>query len=460
MMIERGMRLLAVLALVACHQDAAPAKPVAQPSDAAVAITADAGRPRLFDDAEIAGFENGFLAVLDANAKRSCAGPQVIGAVEHGPSAPDVVVIVEATGDLAACYARADPKVIDAMPDRSALDHDCGTVVEAAVRRAAARDGGCSPYQVGVRADPKSMVPVFRLASLIGIHARIVARKDAVKALAIALDGLRVAQDLLRGHVDLLTAMVAASATRTIAQAADDILGAAKFSRAQLADVELALDHLIEAEPPFTDILSGELEAQQLNLGMAGMEGDAWTPPGGWGDMRSDPAGTHVADPRDEAAAEFLAAAQNATVLIGACPATSLKSCHDAIPALPSRTAPIDVPALYADFAAAAAKGDLAATRARIRGAIIDILASAGRPAYTIYVEKYGQTLSGLAELRLHAELAHTKPCPNEAALAKTPFAELAAPPNLGEPMVLHAGKDTVEVRGLFVADPWTLHCR
>ena len=87
-----------------------------------------------------------------------------------------------------------------------------------------------------------------------------------------------------------------------------------------------------------------------------------------------------------------------------------------------------------AELVNAVGTGDAVATAPRIRGAIVQILASVAHPAFSTYVGRHAESYARLAALRVHLEVLRAGRCPTE--LAETPYA-LLSPATLGDALVL-----------------------
>jgi hypothetical protein len=290
------------------------------------------------------------------------------------------------------------------------------------------------------------MMAPIRIAHILGFHAQ--QGKDPAVAVGELLELLRALQDSARGHVTLVSTMIAVASSEIVAARLDAILGSAKLGKAQLEDFAGALDRLIAAVPPFSDTLEGEREAQELYLGVGGLEPPDWSPPGGWMEgMRpqSDATTEHVADPRDEAAALLASVEQSAAARALACPAgATLAACRDGLDKLGAAPAPdhLDVAALWKQ-----GMTDEPGMRMKMRQQIVDILASISQADFHRYVEKVAGSLARLAELRIHVEVLRTHKC-DPATLAKL------SPAALGAPLDIHADKREL------VVGAWTMHCR
>lgn len=454
----------AVLSVVACSPPkpvARPAPPVATsaPGPTPAAAPAPKALPRLFSEAEIRAYEAELLARLDANAKRSCPGPN--GSVP-GPSAPELAALFEGSGTLGACVQRLDAagghgklkSDLEAKtPEVLALDKDCGETLAAAVRHAAAFQDGCSAYQLGVRAEPRSLMAPIQIAHLIGFHASL--DKDPVTAIALLVAALRLMQDLERGHVTLISAMISVAASEIIGGRLDAILDTAKLPKSRLDALAGQLDQLIAAVPSFHEVLAGEREAQELYFGIAKLKGPDWTPPGGWTEelrqMTAERKGeNHVADPRDEAAALVASSIQSAEARDKACPANAtLDACMQGLVQLAAVPMPpqVDTAQLWQQ-----GKTDEPGMRAKLRQQIIDVLAAIASPSYAQYVAKVAGQVARLGELRMHVETLRTHACDRAVLLALSPAA-------LGVPMLLTVDKKTVEVKGGPKLE-WKFACR
>ena len=105
-----------------------------------------AGSSRLYTDAEVARERAELASELDANAKRACKRPVLVGTPTPGPATTDIMAVVEPTaGPLVDCATRLDKLAAtsDLIGDAKAhapslVDYDqtCGAPLEAAIRAA------------------------------------------------------------------------------------------------------------------------------------------------------------------------------------------------------------------------------------------------------------------------------------------------------------------------------------
>ncbi len=498
-MIVRTGWVLIVVACIACGgKKEQPATGGEGSAAGGSGSAAKVGTSRLFSEVEIAGWLDGLMKRLEANAKRMCPGPKVTATTTPGPAADAVVQLVEGKGEIAGCMtrlselakggslkadiARVDPKIAE-------FDAACGATIADKVTEAAAHAEGCSPYQTGVRVEPKDVVRAIHLAHVVAFHARqVAAGGKPVEAVQLSLGGLRVFQDLARGHVTLLLGMVSVAGSEIIGANLDQILDTVKINPEQRAELAAELDALLAAMPLWADLMAGERDNMDLYLGAAQLMPKDWVPPGGWNeDLRPKPEGSnggsngsdgsdetvrfptkHFGHPRDEAAMLLAMTADNAAELAKVCPAGAsyavcLKAMEaSAVAAKPSAEA--DLKAMYGEFAKAAASGnvDLEAVRLRIRTAVITILKSLMQPNLARYPIKLALVVARLAELRIHLEVENTGTCPTATELTAPPYSTLAAPTALGGALDLKNASGTIEVRPPSWTDPtkvWSFHC-
>ena len=474
-MIRCAAWVLIVVASVACKERKEPTPYVAPAgSGSGSAAPAADAEVRLYTEAEITALLDDLMKRLDANAKRSCPAPQVQTAPVAGKSADLLVELFEGTGELATCGKRLDEirtkDVASAVkaksPEVMAFEKECGDTIAAHVTTAAARADGCSPYQVGVRTEPKVMMRPMQIAHVVALHAReLVAKGEVDAAVNLSINALRIYQDLARGRITYITAMIASASTEIIAANLDTILGTAKLTAEARASISARLEALMTGTPRFADIQAGERDSMDIHLGAAQLMPDTWTPPGGWSeDLDPRKAGKDLfpakrfGNPRDEAAVLLVMTAESAAVQARACPATATYAeCHVGLTKLATEPKPTpegDIAKLYAGLADAAKTGDVEATRKQIRGSIVGILRSIAQPAVAKYAGKYALSLARLAELRIHLEALGTCDVKKLAAFA--------SPPMLGAPVDVRVEKTTVEVRPPAWTDDkklWTFAC-
>ena len=476
-MIRRAGWVLIVIAAIACKERKEPTPYVAPGSGSGSGSAAPSEAGRLFTEAEITALLDDLAKRLESTAKRTCPAPQVAADPVPGKSAELIVELFEGTGDLAACMKRLDElsktDLKDAVKARSpevlAFDKDCGGTLAAKVLAAAARTDGCSPYQVGVKSEPKEMIKPIRIAHVISLHARELAAKgDVGGALALSTSGLRIFQDLTRGHVTYITSMIATASTEIVAASTDEILGSAKLTPELRTKVAAQLDALTSGMPRFADVQAGERDSMDIHFGAAQLMPDTWTPPGGWNeDLNPRKAGKNGKDtfptkrfghPRDEAAVLLVMTAETSADQQKACPqAATYAQCHAGLVKLGSDPKPApeeDLAKLYAGLSDAARSGDAEGARKQIRGSIVAILKSIAQPAVAKYNSKIGLTLARLAQLRIHVEALGT--------CDQAKLAALASPPVLGAPLDVTVNGTTVEVRPPAFTDDkqvWTFAC-
>jgi hypothetical protein len=483
-MIRRAWVLSVVLA-VACggkKKEAAPEPATGSGSAAAVAETVEAGR--LISEAEIKTWIDALLARLDANAKRRCTPPRISDKQTPGPGTDLLVQLFEGKGELASCMTRLGElgkggtlkaDVEAGLPSVIAFDDACGALITDKVLDAAAHTEGCSPYQVGVRVEPKELMRAIQIAHALSFHARKLATAGKTdEAIELSLAGLRVMQDLMRGHVTLIIAMIGAASTQIVADRVDAILETAKLTEEQRALFAAAMDSLIVGVPLWADVMAGERDNMDIYFGTAQLMPKTWIPPGGWneamrpkdGDQNAFPT-THFGDPRDEHAIMLQMTTDNAADLERVCPeGASYALCHKGMETLAAAAKPAasaDLKALYGELTQAATSGapDLAAIRKRIRASISQILRSVTQPNLTKYPIKLAEMISRLAAVRIHLEVMKG-PCPTAEALAAPPYTVLASPPPLGDKVTLATAPGTVSVGPPGWVDPvkvWTFAC-
>ena len=477
--------VLSVLLTVACggtKTEKAPEPGSAGGSQAPAADPAVAGR--LISEAEIKTWIDALLARLDANAKRRCTPPRISEKQTPGAGTDQLVQLFEGKGELAACItklgelAKAGTLKSDVeagLPSVVAFDDACGVLIADKVIDAAAHTEGCSPYQVGVRVEPKELMRAIQIAHVISFHARKLATAGKTdEAIQLSIAGLRVLQDLMRGHVTLIVAMVGAAATQVVADRLDTILDTAKLSEEQRALFAAALDSLIVGVPLWADLMAGERDNMDIYFGAAQLMPKDWTPPGGWNEeLRPKPDSKdafptqHFGHPRDESAILLLMTTEAAAESTRVCPeGASYAVCQKGMETLGAAAKPAaeaDLKALYGELAKAAtsAAPDLDMIRKRIRTSITQILRSVVQPSMAKYPVKLAEMVSRLAAVRIHLEVMKG-PCPTGEALAAPPFSILASPPPLGDKVTLAVAPGTVSVGPPSWVDPvkvWNLAC-
>lgn len=489
--------VLIVVACIACGGKKEPPATGAEGSAGSAArgsgsaSTGKIGAGRLFSEVEIAGWVDGLMKRLEANAKRTCPGPKVTATTTPGPASDALVQLVEGKGEIAGCMTRlselakggslkadidrTDPKVAE-------FDAACGATIADKVMEAAAHAEGCSPYQTGVRVEPKDLMRAIQLAHVVAFHARqVAAGGKPVEAVQLSLGALRAFQDLTRGHVTLLLGMISAAASEIVGANLDQILDTVKINQEQRAELATELDALLAAMPLWADLMAGERDNMDIYFGAARLMPKDWVPPGGWNEeLRPQPTGSdgsdesdrfpvkHFGNPRDEAAVLLAVTADNAAELAKLCPeGASYAVCQRAMTAIVAQakpTADADLKAMYAELAKAAATGavDLDAVRLRIRSAVIKILKSIMQPNMAKYPIKLALVVARLAELRIHLEVEKTGTCPTAAELTAPPYSTLGAPAALGDALDLKNASGTIEVRPPSWTDPtkvWSFHC-
>ncbi len=472
-MSRRAGWVLIVVACLACKERKEPAPYVATGSGSGSAAPAPtAVEPgRLFTEAEITALLDDLTKRLEATAKRTCPAPQVQATAAPGKSAELVVELFEGTGELEACMKRLTELGKNDLPgaakaraaDVLAFDKECGERIGAKIAAAAARTDGCSPYQIGVRSEPKSMMRPIQIAHVVGLRARELAAKGEVEAaVSLSINALRIYQDLTRGRVTYLTSMIAHASLGIISANLDTLLDTAKPPASTAAH----LDALIAAMPRWPDVMAGERDSMDIHFGAAHLMPDTWTPPGGFNEeMDPRKAGKdsypvkRFGNPRDESAVLLVMTAETSAAQSVACPSdATFAACHAGLEKLGTEAKPApddDIAKLYAALAVAAKSGDVDATRKQIRSSIVSILTSIAQPAITKYVGKLGLSLARLAALRIHVEALGTCDVKKLAALA--------SPPALGGSLEVTVDGDKVAVRPPAWADDkktvWTFRC-
>lgn len=472
--------LLSITLAVACGGKKQEAEPAAGSGSAA---PQSATPTRLVTEAEIKTRLDALMARLDENAKRRCTPPRIVEKTRPGPGTDAIVQLFEGKGELAACTTKLDELAkantlkadFDAgLPRAVAFDGACGALIADKVTDAAAHAEGCSPYQVGVRAEPEELVRAIRVAHAIAFHTKkLHAAGKTTEALRLALAGIRVMQDAMRGHVTLIVAMVAVAATQILADRMDEILETAKLSEEDRALVAAAIDSLLVGVPLWPDLMAGERENMDVYFAAAHLMPKGWTPPGGWNeglrpteDKPTLPT-DHFGDPRDEHAVMLLMSESAAADQARACPeGASYAVCHRGLEAMVAAATPAannDLKALYDELAKAATSSppDADAIRLRIRASIVQILKGVAQPALAEYTSKIAEMIARLAAVRIHLDMM-TGPCPSAEALAAPPYSVHAAPPPLGDRLLLTADQGKVRIGPPSWVDPvkvWTVSC-
>lgn len=477
--------VLSIVLAVACggkKTEKAPDPPTGSGSAAGVPESVEAGR--LISEAEIKTWIDALLARLDANGKRRCTPPRISDKQTPGPGTDLLVQLFEGKGELASCMTKlgelgkagnlkADFEA--GLPSVVAFEDACGLLIADKVLDAAARTEGCSPYQVGVRVEPKELMRAIQIAHAISFHAgKLATSGKADEAIQLSLAALRVMQDLMRGHVTLIIAMVGAASTQVLADRLDAILETVKLTEESRALVAAALDSLVVGVPLWADVMAGERDNMDIYFGAAQLMPKDWTPPGGWNEElrpKHDGKDTfptqHFGSPRDESAILLLMTTENAAEAARVCPeGASYAVCQkgmETLGAVAKPAAEADLKALYGELtkAATSAAPDLAAIRTRIRTSITQILRSVAQPNLAKYPIKLAEMVSRLAGLRIHVEVMKG-PCPTAEALAAPPFSILAAPPPLGDKVTLAVVPGTVTIGPPSWVDPvkvWTFAC-
>lgn len=481
----RGPWVLSIVLAVACggkKTEKAPVPAVGSGSAAVVVDSGDAGR--LVSEAEIKTWIDALLARLDANGKRHCVPSRVSQKQTPGNGTDLLIQLFEGKGELAGCLAKLDElakagnlkaDIESALPSIIAFDEACGASIADKVLDAGTRTEGCSPYQVGVRVEPKELTRSIQIAYAVSFHAKKLAAAGKVEeAIQLSLAALRVMQDLARGHVTLIIAMVSTASTQIVADRLDAILETAKLTEEQRALTAAAMDSLIIGVPVWADVIAGERDNMDIYFGAAQLMPKTWTPPGGWNeelrpktDSKATFPTTHFGNPRDESAMMLQMTIENAADAERVCPeGASYTVCHAGLETLTAAAKPavdVDVKALYGELAKAATRGapDLVAVRNRIRTSITQILKSIAQPSLAKYLIKPAEMVSRLAALRIHLEVMKG-PCPTGEALAAPPFTILAAPMPLGDKVTLAVAPGTVSVGPPAWVDPvkvWTFAC-
>ncbi len=481
----RGTSVLSIVLAVACggkKTENAPEPAAGSGSAAPVADSVESGR--LVSEREIKTWIDALLARLDANAKRRCSPPRISEKQTPGVGTDLLVQLFEGKGELAACMtklgelAKAGNLKADleaGLPSVTAFDDACGVSIADKVLDAAARTEGCSPYQVGVRVEPKELMRAIQIAHVISFHAKkLAAAGKTEEAIQLSLAGLRVMQDLARGHVTLIIAMVSAASTQVVADRLDAILETAKLTEEQRALAAAAMDSMIIGVPVWADVMAGERDNMEIYFGAAQLLPKTWIPPGGWNEeMRPKPDGKdrfpteHFGNPRDESAIMLQMTTENAVEAARVCPeGASYAVCHKGLETSSAAAKPAaeaDLKALYGELTKAATSGapDLAAIRTRIRASIVTILKGVAQPSLEKYPLKLAEMISRLAAVRIHLEVLKGR-CPTAEALAAPPFTILGAPPPLGDKVTLAVAPNSVSVGPPAWVDPvkvWTFGC-
>jgi hypothetical protein len=466
------MRSMLVLVLAACGAEAPPVKPVkpvAAPVDAAV--PAPKGPPRLVTEDEIKVYEAALTKRLAANQSRTCARPVLRGAPVAGPAATDMLAIEQPIGALATCLtklgelAAADDGLAKSVADRKptlvAFDKACGAELETVILTSVAHEDACSPFQVGVRVEPRSFLPYLHIAHLVGLRARLLGDRDPKAGVLLALDLARFGQDLGR-NAGFLNLAVGGAMTELAVESARTILERRKLAIADLDALVPAVHALLASDPPFSASLAAELDYFALYYALTPLQPAEWVAPGGWPDgQRPASNSKNLAfskHARDEAAIFFAVVELVASKVAQTCTATtSIKDCNSALEALALTPRPGDPAKLYADLERTIADAPDAKivdeVRLRIRSAVVDILADGLFGSYPAGIARHGESVARIAALHVHLEtlktIAKTRRCPTQPAIA-SPVVQ-----PLGDKL-----KITVDGKRAIVVGPprWTTH--
>jgi len=142
-----------------------------------------------------------------------------------------------------------------------------GELIAVIVQRAAAYETACTPFGPRTSADDGgATLAALRTADLAGSRAAVLADAGRLDdALALALDSVRVFQDLGRGPVTLLGAMVADAGEKKLIARIGEIVASHRVPADLLARTAREIDALLATEPPFADVVAGELDWLDLN---------------------------------------------------------------------------------------------------------------------------------------------------------------------------------------------------
>ncbi len=458
----RGVGIALTIAIAACG--------VGQTGDTTGAGSSGPSAVRLFSETEITAWEDALLKRFAVSAVRTCNAPHVLDPIAPGPLGPDLVALVEPTGELATCAKRmagvvTAPNGVDAIRDRTPevmqVESACRATIAAHVAAEAAHTQGCSPYQVGVRPEPESMTGVLHLARFVALDAEL---GDPWRGIQLIVEYTRALEDLARGRVTLISTMIAVAGTALVIEPAIRIVATGKLSPEQLEQLAGELDLMIAALPSYADTLAGERDMMELSTAMGAVMAPGWTPPGGWppGATRSaDALGSDalLAHPRDIAALMFAVAEATATQHADACPMTATyEACTAGLAKLAAAqhgdpdSAKAELGKAWNDSVRATLAGDpvdAGAMRVKIRHTIIDAMLSIAVPELDKYSTKASATFVRLIALRLQVEVLRTGRCPSAAELASPAYARMLAPTRFGSPVVV-----TPSAHGLDVAAP------
>jgi hypothetical protein len=382
------------------------------------------------------------------------------GAPKAGPASDDMLAIDKPTPTMHVCLAglhelsEADGGLAAAVTERRpallALDRACGPELQGVVVRSVAHQDACSPFLVGVRAEPAAITRYLEVAHLVGLRARMLADKDPEAGLALALDIVRFGQDF--GRATSLVNVVIGSVVAEIGiESARNIVAQRRLALADLDAATTTVDALLATEPPIAASLSAELEHFLLHVAMAPNQPDGWQAPGGWPDGKrpAREANVTIAHPRDVAAMVFLAGDIVAEHVADACrPSASLAACHGALDRLVQTRPDGEVPALYARIMHAILQTtDLSVddVRMHLRHQIAEVLANEPLAQFRSSVARRGATVARLGSLRLQLEV--------EKVIARTRW----CPAAIGEQFVVGLGDyitATVDTRTITISPP------
>jgi hypothetical protein len=400
---------------------------------------------RIYTDADIAKLEAQVMAKV-AETDASCSKPELLdfaGALddECGRACMDIDEVRR-------------PKGSDVNVDSNevaAVDEQCGAKVLAAFGRAAWASPGCSPFQIGVRAEPSGTEVPGVSGFMRQMHTNHIVVRHALREIdpyvgvTELLMGIRVYQDLSRGRIDLLQSSIAASNEESLVRAAEKILQRSSLAKEQLDDLAATLDTLIELEPHFSEMLQGEALSVALHMGVGLLKPLDWQPPGGRGELtlsNQGPArGQH--DRRDDAAQLIAAELELSDRYARQCPpSATLAACYTA---MPNENGPPTWDANATDKQAArVAMYPDDETRHDSQRQLVAMATQ--QPDLRMYIQKRAQMVARLVALRAHLQVLRDGKCPSDAQLREPPYWMLRAPGVLGDSLPITVKSDSIVI--------------
>jgi hypothetical protein len=406
---------------------------------------------RIYTDAEIADLEARVMAKV-AETDASCSHPELLAFATSLDA--DCRKACRALENSRRPFSPMLEESVDTN-EVAALDEKCAANTLAALGRAAMVSPGCSPYQVGVHAEPgdnigkdqPSFIDSVYVTNLLLRHA--LREVDAYVAITELLIGIRVYQDFGRGRINLIQSNLGSAMEGMVIAAAEKILSRASLTNEQLDDVAATLDVAIENEPWPGETLQGEAVHLALHHGVAALKPKDWQPPGGRSDLTSSNEGpkSSAHDSRDDAAQMMAAGLRMAAQYAQQCPASaSLAACFANL-----KRSDDDVQTYEWDIEATNKHAIRVAifpdddTRHDSQQQLVKSMATQG-PYIATTVQRRAVQLARLIGLRVHVQVLRDGRCPSDAQLAEPPYSVLRTPAVLGDSFLLSVKADSLVV--------------